>query len=163
MALRRLTLKQADAAASVAFFALAVAVMIEGYRLGPGWDDRGPESGFFPFSLAVFMAFGALASFIGALRTGSRAPFFENRQEILDLTRMGVPLAVAVIAVPWLGLYITTAIYISLFSWWYGSFRWYNALGFGIGAGIALYLTLVKAMSISMPMSVFYHKGLLPF
>jgi putative tricarboxylic transport membrane protein len=158
-----ITVKRMDVAASVFFFALAVAVAIEGVRLGAGWDDRGPQSGFFPFWLAVLMAFGAVASFIQAIRRRGSQPFMENRQEVVDLLKVGVPLALTVIAIPWTGVYVATFLYVGLFAWWYGGFRWWSSLIAGVCFSGFLYLALARAMRISMPMSVFYEKGILPF
>lgn len=163
MSLDRFTLKIGDVAASVAFFALAVFVMIEGGRLGAGWDERGPQSGFFPFWLAVLMGFGAVATFIKSLRRSSPGPFFENRQEVRDLLRVGVPLAVTVISIPWLGIYVATALYVWLFAWWYGAFRWWTSLLGALAFAALLYITLTRGMNVPMPMSLFYEKGILPF
>ena len=160
----RLSTRSVDAAASVVFFALAVVVVIEGVRLGAGWDDRtGPRSGFFPFWLAVLMAFGAVAAFLQALRTRAHRPFFEHRQEIVDLAKVGIPLLATVVAIPWAGIYIASFLYVWLFSWWYGGFRWWTALVSGLLFGLFLWLALAKAMRISMPTSMFYERGLLPF
>jgi putative tricarboxylic transport membrane protein len=159
----KLATRKVDAAASVFFFTLAVAVAIEGVRLGAGWDDRGPDSGFFPFWLAVLMGFGALASFVQALRSRRDEPFMEHRQEVVDLAKVGIPLIVTVIAIPWTGIYIATLLYVSIFAWWYGGFRWWSALFAGVCFAGFLYLALARTMRISMPMSVFYEKGILPF
>jgi putative tricarboxylic transport membrane protein len=157
-----LTVRQLDLTASAFFFALAVFVMFEGARLGAGWDERGPEAGFFPFWLAVVMAFGAVSTFIQGVRSRSTTPFFEERQEIIDLIKVGVPLAVAVIAIPWLGIYVATALYVWLFAWWYGDFRWWTSLlGSACFTGV-MFFTLTT-MRLPMPMSVLYEKGVLPF
>lgn len=159
----RISTRAVDAAASVVFVALAVVVIIEGLRLGAGWDHRGAQTGFFPFWLALVMAFGALAAFVQALRTPYSRPFFEDRQEVVDLAKVGLPLLATVVAIPWTGIYIASLLYVWLFSWWYGGFRWWTSLGAGVGFGIFMYLALAKAMRISMPTSVFYEKGILPF
>lgn len=161
--MKGITTRSVDAAASLVFLALAAGVAFEGVRLGAGWDQRGPEPGFFPFWLAILMGFGAAASFLQALRSRRTTPFFETRQEVADLLRAGAPLAAAVIAIPWLGLYVTTFVYVWLFAWWYGEFRWWTALLSGLGFAAATYFTLTKGMRISMPLSVFYERGLLPF
>lgn len=159
----RISTRAVDAAAGIVFVVLAVVVLIEGLRLGATWDDRGPKTGFFPFWLAIIMGFGALAASLQALRRRDRTPFIENRQELVDLAKVGIPLFVTVVAIPWTGIYIASLFYVWLFSWWYGGFRWWTSLGAGVGFGIFMYLALAKAMRISMPTSVFYEKGILPF
>ncbi len=46
---------------------------------------------------------------------------------------------------------------------WYGRFRWYQALAGGILLPLAMWMTLREGFNIAMPMTVFYHKGILPF
>lgn len=163
MLLKRITTNRVDAAASVFFLALAAVVMIEGVRLGAGWDERGPKTGFFPFWLAVLMAVGAVATFLQAVRRRQTQPFFEHRQELVDLAKVGIPLLLTVVAIPWAGIYIATWVYVWLFAWWYGGFRWWSALLGGLGFAGVMHLALAKAMKISMPVSIFYEKGILPF
>jgi putative tricarboxylic transport membrane protein len=151
-----------DLAASVVFIALAVIVIIEGMRLGAGWDERGPQAGFFPFWLAILMAVGALAAFVQALRRRFQTPFFEHREEIVDLAKVGIPLAAAIVVIPWTGLYISTFLYVWLFAWWYGGFRWWTVLIGALAFTAIMHFTLT-AMRIPMPHSVFYERGLLPF
>jgi putative tricarboxylic transport membrane protein len=160
----RVSTRAVDAAAGVAFIALAAVVMIEGVRLGAGWDDlSGPRSGFFPFWLAVIMAIGALAALFQALRSRHATPFFEHRQEIVDLAKVGIPLLATVVSIPWVGIYIASFLYVWLFSWWYGGFRWWTGLVSGLIFGVFLWLALARAMRISMPTSMFYEQGILPF
>jgi putative tricarboxylic transport membrane protein len=158
------TLKKAEIAASAVFFALAAFVMVEGARLGAGWDERGPEAGFFPFWLAVLMAFGSIAAFIkGVSGRAAPGPFFENRQEVTDLVQVGAPLAAAILVIPWLGVYVATWLYVWLFGWWYGRFRWWTSLAGGAAFATVMYFALTRGMNLPMPMSVFYEKGILPF
>jgi hypothetical protein len=46
---------------------------------------------------------------------------------------------------------------------WYGGFRWYQALAGGILLPAVMWLTLREGFNISMPMSMFYRSGILPF
>lgn len=157
-----LTLKSVEIGASIVFLALGILVIREGLRLGPGWGDSGPQPGFFPFTLAILLVIGAAGVLVGALRIRDSRPFFEAFEEIVDLLKVGVPAALAILLIPWLGLYITSGLYIGLFAAWYGRFPWYGALTAAILLPIALYVTLRYGFNISMPMSVWYSKGLLP-
>jgi putative tricarboxylic transport membrane protein len=157
----RATLKGVEVAASVVFFALAARVIVEGVRLGAGWDERGPQAGFFPFWLAIVMGLGSIAVFLQSLRKPFDSPFFETSEEIVDLIKVGLPLVLTVCAIPWTGLYIATFLYVWLFAWWYGAFRWWTSLLGALVFTATIYFTL-KAMRIPMPLSMFYERGLLP-
>lgn len=159
----RWSLRTAEVVVGLGLLAVAGLVMAEGVRLGPGWeDDHGPQPGFFPFSLAVLLAVGALAALIQAVRAGSPRPFFEERQEVVDLLRVGVPMMAAVVSIVVLGFYIMTFAYLAFFAWWYGRYRWYSAIVSGLVTAWILYLGLERGFRIPLPRSAWY-PSLLPF
>ena len=154
--IERMTIRRMDIGANVALIVLAILVMIEGYKLGSGWGPSGPRPGFFPFSVALIMALGALIALIQTWRTDEGPAFFDGREEIEGLVKTGVPAAMAIIAIPFLGLYLTSAIYLFLFSAWHGGFRWYSSLISGLACAASLYLLLDWGFNIPMPKSPFY-------
>lgn len=157
-----ITLKSVEIGASIVFLLLGIFVIREGIRLGPGWGESGPLPGFFPFTLAILMSIGAVGVFWSALKIRETRPFFEATEEVVDLLKVGVPMALAIIVIPWLGLYITAGIYVGAFTKWYGRFRWYEALAAGVLVPVVLYFLLRYGFNIAMPMSRWYSKGLLP-
>lgn len=166
MPFKKFTMARADLAVAVAFMVVAALIIQQGVKLGPGWGDSGPEPGFFPFSLAMLMGLGGLAIVIqgvihGVRRTASSA-FFEDREEITELFRVGVPIAAAIAAVPVFGLYLMTALYTWLFSWWHGRFRWYSSVFAGVVIPVVMYAILDQGLRIPMPRSIWYG-SLLPF
>lgn len=157
-----ITLKTVEIGASIVFLGLGLFVIREGIRLGPGWGDTGPQAGFFPFSLAILMSLGAVGVLLGALRIRGSRPFFEALEEMADLLKVGMPAAIAISVIPWLGLYITAGLYVAGFTKWYGRFRWWEALAAGVGVPVVLYVLLRYGFNIPMPMSLWYSQGLLP-
>jgi hypothetical protein len=148
----------------VCLLLLSVMLFWESLRLGPGWGPSGPQPGFFPFTLTVLMVLGALGVlYINVYRHPIMTPFFTVSHEVEDLLKVGIPIAVAVLLIGWLGIYITAGLYLAFFMAWYGKFRWYSALAGGIILPVVLWLVLREGFNISMPMSVFYRSGTLPF
>lgn len=156
--IERITIRRMDIGANLALIVLAFVVMNEGDKLGAGWGPSGPRPGFFPFSVASIMAAGALIALIQAWRSNESRPFFEHRVELIDLLKAGVPAAMAIAAIPLLGLYLTAAVYVMSFAWWHGGFRWYSALAAGVLCAVSLYLILDWGFHIAMPKSPFYGK-----
>ena len=146
----------------VVLLALAGLILYEAMRLGPGWGPSGPQPGFFPFVLDIALVAGAVGVMILSMVKPDRRPFFEVSAEIKDLLRVGIPIALAVLAIRWAGLYVTSGVYLALFMAWYGRFRWYQALAGGLALPLAMWMTLREGFNIAMPMTVFYHKGILP-
>ena len=148
---------------TIVLLALAGLIFYDTMRLGPGWGESGPQPGFFPFVLIIFLVAGAVGVMVLSAIKPDRRPFFEVSDEIKDLLKVGIPIAIAVLAVRWAGLYVTSGVYLALFMAWYGRFRWYQALAGGLVLPLAMWLTLREGFNIAMPMTMFYHKGILPF
>jgi hypothetical protein len=148
---------------AIVLLALGGVVFYDAIRLGPGWGESGPQPGFFPFVLTLFLVAGATGVLLLSVMKPDRRPFFEVSHEVQDLLKVGIPIAIAVSAVPWAGLYATSGVYLALFMAWYGRFRWYQALAGGILLPAVMWLTLREGFNISMPMSMFYRSGILPF
>lgn len=148
---------------AILFIALGGLVFYDAVRLGAGWGESGPQPGFFPLILTIAMTLSAIAVIVLALRKPDRQPFFEVSHEVDDLLRVGTPILIAVIAIPWLGLYITSGLYLGLFMALYGRFRWYSALAGAVLLPTIMWFTFREGFNISMPMSAFYRMGILPF
>lgn len=156
MDFQRFPIWKGEVVVGTGFVLLAILVIVEAVELGPGWGKAGPQPGFFPFSLALVMGVGSLVALVQALVRRDSSPFFEVRQEVVDVTKVGIPLAVAIGSISFLGLYIVTVLYIGLFTAWYGGFRWYASFGAGLVSAAALYLGLERGFLISMPKSMWY-------
>jgi hypothetical protein len=160
----RTTHRQVEIGAVVVFLLLGALVLWDTIRLGPGWGESGPQPGFFPFVLTILLVLGTLGViYVNIYRHPEGRPFFEVSQEFSDLLKVGIPILVVVALIRWLGLYITSGLYIGFFMAWYGKFHWYWALAGAIILPAVLWLVLREGFNISMPMSVLYRRNILPF
>lgn len=152
----RLDTRKADVAAAVAFLLVAGVLLWESVRLGAGWGPSGPQPGFFPALASLLMAAGAAGAGLQAVRGGAGEPFLEGPEEASELVRVGLPMVAAVAAIAWLGFYVVAALYVSLFVWWYGRYRWYLSLPSGVILAGLLYWTFERAFKVFLPKSIFY-------
>jgi membrane protease YdiL (CAAX protease family) len=160
----RMTHRAVETALIIVFLILGVVIVNESVRLGPTWGETGPQAGFFLFVLSIAMIVGTLSvAYLNAYRNPDMRPFFEVSQEVEDLLKVGLPILGLVIAIPFLGLYLSSGLYLAFFMAWYGKFRWYSALAGGIILPAVLWMMLREGFNISMPMSVFYRSNILPF
>jgi hypothetical protein len=51
-----------EIAVARALFAIGALVLIDRYRLGAGWADDGPQSGYFPFYIRLLLCISSRAS-----------------------------------------------------------------------------------------------------
>lgn len=159
----KVTYKWVEFGVTLALLLLGILLLWESYRLGPGWSPSGPEPGLWPTMLTTVYMIGTVAVLIFIFARPDERPFFEVRQEVLDLVAVGIPIFVAILLIYWLGVFLTAAVYLAVFMFWYGRFSWYSSLGGGILLGTILWLLLREGFNISMPMSVLYYQNILPF
>lgn len=105
-----------DSIVATVLLVIGVVVVWEAYKLGSGWTNDGPGSGYFPFYIGIIISVSSLGilfqSLLGKMRnTGS----FVTRIQLKRVTSVFVPATVYVLAVNFLGLYVASAIYIALF------------------------------------------------
>ena len=161
MTLAHLDPRKAEIVVGLLFVALAAVIIRETVRLGAGWGSSGPQPGFFPTLAALVMGLSALVVTARAVRAPGKA-LFDSREQAVDVLKVGVPIAAAVIALQYLGFYLMTALYVSLFAAWYGRYRWYVALAAGLLLPVALFFTFERGFRIPLPKSVWYGDAL-PF
>ena len=161
---QRVTYRGMEAGVALALVILAVVLLVESVRLGPGWGESGPQPGFFPFVLTVLMVIGAVGVMIvNVFLQPDPRPLFELSQSLSDMLRVLFPIVAAVLLIRWAGIYVTSGVYMAFFMAWYGKFRWYQAVAGGVILPAVLWGILREGFNIGMPMSMFYRSGILPF
>ncbi len=104
-----------------AVIAIAIAVMggvvIYGSRaLGSGWTTDGPGAGYFPFYIGLILCASGLATAAQALfGKNKNTEVFVDGEQLRRVLAVLLPAVVYVGAVQFLGLYVSSAIYIALF------------------------------------------------
>jgi putative tricarboxylic transport membrane protein len=147
---------------TLAFLAVGIVAVAESFRLGAGYTISGPESGFFPLWTAVPLLICASVCLWQARRIPADRPIFDDRDEAAEFVKVGVPLAVSLIALPWTGFYLATAAYVGFFSAWYGRYRWWIVVAATILSPLVFYLVFERGFVVPLPKSIFYRPGI-PF
>ncbi len=105
-----------DAISAVILFIVGAVVVIEARRLGAGWQDDGPGSGYFPFYIGLILCIASLGIFYQSVASKSKdtGPFVD-REQLGRVLSVFLPAGVYVFVVQFLGIYVASAIYIALF------------------------------------------------
>ena len=106
---------------AVFFLAVGSVVMWDSFRAGAGWRADGPESGYFPFYVGLFMNIASVANLLTALKS-EKTVSFVSRPEIKLVLSIFLPCLGYVAVMQWLGLYVSSIIFITLFMRWQGGF-----------------------------------------
>jgi hypothetical protein len=138
------------------FMLLAAVVIYDALRVGIGWGEEGPRSGFFPFWLAVLLALFSAAIFAQAWRRASIKPF-ATRAQVIPVLKVLLPMAAFVVLVDppgppeGLGLYVAAALYIGTYMRWVGHHRWPVVVGVAIMVPVVAFIVFERWFLVPMP------------
>lgn len=127
--------------ATALFFLLASAIIIyDSVKLGIGWkESEGPAAGYFPFYIGVLMATASLVVLLqGVLSKMGAEKTFVTRGGFKSVVFVLIPLIIYVGTIDFIGIYLSSTLYIALFMWHFGKYK--PQTGLFVGAAIALAL-----------------------
>jgi hypothetical protein len=145
--------KSAEIAVAALFFLLGAIVIYDSLRVGIRWEEvHGPQGGYFPFYVGVIIC---VSSAINALRAlmvpaAQSKTFVQVGQLKLVLTVL-VPTALYVTAVTWIGIYVSSALFIAFFMRWLGKYPWWKAAAVSLGAVVVFYLIFEVWFLVPLP------------
>ena len=134
----------------VALVLLAVSALVvsDSYRLGSKWGDDGPQSGYFPFYIGLLLGIASLATLLrvavtewgrGRAQTGKPKQFVGWGQLKLVMSVL-IPALVYVLGVQLFGIYVASAVYITLFMRWLGHYAWAKSIAIGVGVSAVIFV-----------------------
>ncbi len=135
-------------AAVVALF--GVIVVTGSLRVGIGWGAEGPRSGFFPFYIGLLIVLASGFNLFHALQLDRRKLFAEWSQ-LRQVLSVLIPSGVYVLVIPYSGIYVASAVLITLFMRWLGGYRWPLAAAVGLGVPVALFLVFEFWFLVPLP------------
>jgi len=145
-------------AVSLALMAVASVVMIASYRLGAGWaKDVGPDSGYFPFYVALIMFVTSGATLLQHLL--SRRPDGEGsfiaRGELVMVLQVLIPMTIFVVLSIYIGIYIAMTLFIGFFMMWHGRYPVYKTLAVALAVPVVLFAIFEVWFLVPLPKGPF--------
>ncbi|MCC7049658.1 MAG: tripartite tricarboxylate transporter TctB family protein [Alphaproteobacteria bacterium] len=136
---------------TAAFMVLLGGITILGsLKVGIGWAAEGPQAGFFPFWIGMLIVAASAFNFVRAY-AGTGRKLFAEWGQIAQVWKVVWPTAIYVGAVPWLGIYLASALLIAAFMRWLGRYGWPLTLCIGIGLPAITYVTFEKWFLVPLP------------
>ncbi len=146
------------------FLAGSAIVIYDSARLGFGWiEGQGPAPGYFPFYVALAMGIASLVTLFQALR-GSFPGGDDSFVSVVGFGRVLTVLIPSVfyvmliggvnlgpIGIPGLGLYVASAIFITLFMIFIGKDNPLKSALVGIGIPLTLFFMFEKWFQVPLP------------
>jgi len=144
--------KGAEIAVAAFLFLLGALVIYDSLRLGATWGDDGPRPGYFPFYVALIMCVASLGNIVRALllRPAQNKTFVQRGQLKLVLTVL-IPTALYAAAVTWIGIYVSSILFIAFFMRWLGKYSWLKAGLVSLGAAVVFFLIFERWFLVPLP------------
>jgi hypothetical protein len=121
-------------------------VVADSLRIGVGWADDGPQSGYFPFYVGLVLMASSGWVLIGQLlrwRAADPEAFCTHEQAGL-VWAMLWPVAVYVGAIQVLGIYVASTLLIGYFMTRHGRYRWVVTLPVAVGVPLTFFIVFER-------------------
>jgi putative tricarboxylic transport membrane protein len=143
-------MRAADIATASILMLLGVVVLVEAIRLGFRWGPDGPQSGFFPFWLAVVVIAHSAAILVLAVRKRSGEPF-ATREQLRSVLTVAWPAAAMVLLTQFIGLYVAAVLYLASYMRLVGRHSWVTTIGLSLAIPLLTFLLFEKWFLVPLP------------
>ena len=130
--------------------ALGVIAMIGSLQVGIGWGLEGPKSGFFPFWIGAIVVLASAVNVVRALAI-PRTRLFAEWSQLAQVRKVVIPMVIYVALVPFLGIYVSSALLIAGFMRWIGRYGWLLTIAISIALPILIYFTFENWFLVPLP------------
>jgi putative tricarboxylic transport membrane protein len=136
---------------AVAMAILAVIGIYGSLKVGIGWGAEGPRAGFFPFYVSLAVLISCAVNLAKILMSADDGSLFAEWGQIRQVLAVVAPTAVYVGAIPYLGIYVSSALLIIAFMKWLGNYNWPAAIAVGVVVPILTFLMFEVWFLVPLP------------
>ncbi len=130
-----------DAVTAILIILAGAAVIYGSRKLGSGWTSDGPGSGYFPFYIGLIMSISGVGILLQALLAKKKdTEVFVDGEQIKRVLSVLVPAGIYVLVVQFIGLYVSSAIYIALFMVILGKFSWIKSVIAALSVNVLFFM-----------------------
>ena len=141
-----------DVVVSLLLLALAALLGFDNWRTGMGWDETGPQAGYFPFYLSVILAaaclYGIGREFLARQQT---AETFVTRAQLRRVLQVFVPALLFGLLMKWLGLYVASFLLVAGFMAFIGRIAAWKSLLTALLFSLIMFVTFDIGFNVIMP------------
>ncbi len=148
------SMRTMDIVVALMLLAIAVIGIVESGNIGYGWEEGiGPAAGFFPFIVCVLLAISSLYNLAMAVlkKTDNWDEDFVTIAGFRRILYIIVPLLFFIGAIHYIGIYVSSAIFIAGFMIAFGQSGILKAAAVGIGVPLALFFMFERWFLVPLP------------
>jgi putative tricarboxylic transport membrane protein len=136
---------------AVAMAILAVIGIYGSIKVGIGWGAEGPRAGFFPFYVSLAVLISCAVNLAKILLSPDDGSLFAEWGQIRQVLAVVVPTAIYVVAIPFVGIYVASALLIIAFMKWLGNYNWLKSIVVGVVVPILTFLMFEIWFLVPLP------------
>ena len=153
---RKVRVVTVDIVTAAILFALGALVVYDSYRLGSGWDENGPQAGYFPLYTGLLVCLSSVVVFVGGLlKLGSDTRVFVRLDQFRQVLVILLPAAAYVLGIQLVGIYVPSAVFIWLFMQIVGKYSLLRSAAVGLGVSVTAFLLFEVWFKIPLPKGPF--------
>lgn len=138
-----------------ALFVLLGAIVIkDSFRTGFQWGSDGPEPGYFPFYIGLILVAGAAWVSIQTIMNWKKdggEETFSTVAEFKLVLKMLAPTIVYVVVLIFMGLYVSSILFIAFFMVWQGKYSYFKSVAVGFSVCAILFALFELWFLVPLP------------
>ena len=139
-----ISVRVAEIITAVILLGLGGLVVYDSVRLGFRWAADGPEAGYFPFYIGLFICISSLITLGQVLfakrRGGDQDKVFVEWTQLKLVLSVLLPAAVFVLGIQLVGIYVAAAVYIAVFMIWLGKYPVIKSALLGASVSVVMFM-----------------------
>jgi putative tricarboxylic transport membrane protein len=134
------------------FMALLALIGIYGsIKVGIGWGDEGPRAGFFPFYVSLVVLISCAVNIMSVLTAPDKGQVFAEWGQLRQVLSVLVPTIVYVALIPYIGIYVASALLIAFFMRLFGHYGWLVTAPVSIAVPVITFLMFESWFLVPLP------------
>ncbi|HET9714610.1 MAG TPA: tripartite tricarboxylate transporter TctB family protein [Pseudolabrys sp.] len=106
---------------TLAIILIALIGIYGSMKVGFGWGAEGPQAGFFPFYVSVIVIISSVINLMNVV-VADGGSLFARWNQLRQVGAVVLPTAIYVLAIPYIGIYVSSALLIAAFMIWFGRY-----------------------------------------
>ena len=136
---------------AIAMAILALIGIYGSIKVGIGWGAEGPRAGFFPFYVSLAVLISCAVNIMKVVLVPDDGSLFAEWGQIRKVLAVVAPTAIYVAAIPFLGIYVASALLIIAFMKWLGDYNWLMSIPVGVAVPILTFLMFEVWFLVPLP------------
>ena len=141
----------AEAGVAIFMAILGIIAIIGSMQVGIGWGPEGPRAGFFPFYIGGIVVISCAINLAQTFMKADDGKLFASWGQLRLVLAVVVPTAVYVAVIPYIGIYVASALLIALFMRWLGHYPWLVAIAVAVGVPILVFVMFEMWFLVPLP------------